>query len=67
ETECTHINNELNTKSEKLRVLELEYQNLSEEVSRLQSSLDDSKSKASIMQKRIEEREQRLRKLETEN
>ena len=36
-------------------------------MARIQSSLEDGKLKINILQKRVDEREQRLRKIENEN
>lgn len=48
-------------------VLFLMQQGQADELSRLQGNLDDSQAKGNILQKRVEEREQRLRKIEAEN
>lgn len=42
-------------------------QGQADELARLQVGLEDGKTKMSILQKRVDEREQRLRKLEGEN
>ncbi|VDK20105.1 unnamed protein product [Taenia asiatica] len=82
ETGRTQINNELAEKTDKLRTLELKCASVfiyckvatlalsesqGDEMARLKSSLEESKSKASTLQKRADEREQRLRKIEDEN